>query len=143
MAGNEKYITVECPVCHKERQVHPYNTRRPKYTGLCQTCNKRKLAQGLNAQHGTTNGFRHEGYVFVKCPDNPRATREGFVKRAVLIMEQSLGRYLLSIEHLHHINGIRDDDRLENLTILTNSEHARLHAKARANIKNIYQMALA
>jgi hypothetical protein len=42
-------------------------------------------------------------------------------------MEQRLGRYLKHEEYIHHINGIRDDDRIENLQITSIGEHNRIH----------------
>ena len=35
--------------------------------------------------------------------------------------------YLEQHEHIHHINGIRDDNRIENLQIVTHVEHMRIH----------------
>lgn len=44
------------------------------------------------------------------------------------VMEQILGRKLAADEHVHHKNRIRSDNRPENLEVLTQEEHARLHA---------------
>lgn len=128
-----KMIVTKCPDCGTERMMRLSNYIRGNETGLCLSC--------FNKRHG--NGHKHEGYVFVKQAGHPRATKEGFVKRAVLVLETKLGRHLNRQEHLHHINGIRDDDRPENLTILTNGEHARLHMTAKPNIKNRYLMGTA
>lgn len=47
------------------------------------------------------------------------------------IMEKYLGRKLKRNEHIHHLNGIRDDNRLSNLIVLNETEHARLHNKTK------------
>jgi hypothetical protein len=44
-----------------------------------------------------------------------------------LIMERSLGRYLLPTELVHHINGDKQDNRLENLEIKSQSDHMKHH----------------
>jgi len=45
------------------------------------------------------------------------------------IVEQFIGRKLKSSEHVHHINRDPSDNHIDNLQIVSNSEHARLHGK--------------
>ena len=74
---------------------------------------------------------RQGGYILVYSPNHPNANSQGkgYVRRSRLVMEKKIGRYLDKKEIIHHINGIKNDDRPENLIILTNSEHLSLHHK--------------
>src|SRR3990167_610265 len=52
------------------------------------------------------------------------------------LMEMTLGRRLLTDEHVHHVNGIKTDNRPENLQVLNNIEHCLRHSDhGRKNIK--------
>jgi len=55
----------------------------------------------------------------LRTPEHPRAGKGNYVFEHIVVMEQILGRYLLPAETVHHRNGIRDDNRPENLELWT------------------------
>lgn len=75
-----------------------------------------------------------EGYVLVRVdPSHPRAfgprglRNFKYAYEHDLVMERRIGRHLTPNEIVHHSNGIRDDNRDENLTLETRGCHAREH----------------
>lgn len=62
------------------------------------------------------------GYVLLYEPKHPTATKVGQVLEHRLVMEQMIGRYLERHETVHHKNGIRTDNRPENLELWVNHQ---------------------
>lgn len=93
-------------------------TRR---ASLCRKC-RDTLSHGI--LHGCWRGgvtTDPEGYVWEWCPDDPRAKNGRYMRQHVLVMERHLGRKLRRGEFVHHINGIRSDNRIENLELWVRS----------------------
>jgi len=103
-------------------------------------CNKKtmgkrgKTGESLKGRFGQrSNGFRtgrsfDSGYVLVLVPpDHPIRTSRGYVLEHRLVMSESLGRPLSPHELVHHINGIKTDNRLKNLELTNRADHPRKH----------------
>ena len=69
-----------------------------------------------------------EGYILIWSPNHPFKNCNNYVLEHRLVMEKHLGRYLKLTEIVHHINGIVDDNRIENLQLFSNwQSHIRYH----------------
>lgn len=90
-----------------------------------------KKGQNLGKNHPLWKGGKYKtksGYIMSYVPNHPKACNNRIYEHR-LIIEQKLGHYLELNEMVHHINGIRDDNRIENLIVLKKSQHHSLHAK--------------
>lgn len=83
------------------------------------------------------------GYILIYAPKHPYATRK-YIGEHRLVMEKHLKRYLMKGEIVHHINGIRDDNKIENLMLFkSNSEHRTFHLNLfKFIIKNYFNIVL-
>lgn len=83
------------------------------------------------------------GYRYIYKPEHPYATKDGYVIEHRLVLEKKLGKILPKNVHIHHINGIKTDNRIENLMIFrNNSEHIKYHHKWFVKHVNKYKKAL-
>lgn len=97
---------------------------------------RKKISDARTIGYNGMNGFGHtkphgKGYVLAYAPQHPKAHRDGYVMLHTVIMERSIGRYLADNEEVHHINHIRDDNRIENLRLMDRDEHRALHSQER------------
>lgn len=73
-----------------------------------------------------------QGYIAIKVPKGHHLRQaHGYAYEHKLVAEQMLGRHLMSGEVVHHKNRDRADNQPENLVVLMNGDHVRLHAAAR------------
>jgi hypothetical protein len=75
--------------------------------------------------------WTHCGYRVMHWPGHPMAGRMGRIRVSRAIAAAARGRLLQPEEVVHHINGMKLDDRAENLIVLADQrDHALLHARA-------------
>lgn len=74
---------------------------------------------------------RKGDYNYAIVREHPNATKNGYVLEHRIVVENHLGRILGPEEVVHHKNGNRLDNRIENLEIMMVGEHESLHGKLR------------
>lgn len=133
--GNLWYIVCmklskRCPACSKW-----YRVRWPVLMKSRKFCSKHCAA---SYQMGHTFGVKHprwrggrsvasNGYILRRAAGHPDANKNKYILEHRFVMEEYLGRRLAKNEDVHHINGVKNDNRIENLIVLKKSQHTVLH----------------
>lgn len=100
-----------------------YEPRKPYLSELAKK--NRDLAH-KGKQSFAWKGGKHTdrfGYIQIWKPEHPNAKMGGYIHEHRFVMSEFLGRPLESWEFVHHRNGIKDDNRIENLELLVQKVH--------------------
>ena len=134
--------TLECLHCGKyfKMKRSRFNEGRGFY--CCFQCVLDSPRHAANVRKGLKRGkdhhfwkggrLHHQGYVLLMKKDHHRANAYGYVKEHVLVAEKTLGRPLDRNEVIHHINEIRNDNRVQNLYLFESiAAHQSYHINVR------------
>ena len=69
-----------------------------------------------------TKRTEKDGYVIMYYPEHPNSQKGGHLFEHIYVMSEHLGRPLKPNENVHHINGVKDDNRIENLELWSKSQ---------------------
>jgi len=128
---NKKYCSKACQVFHIRGEKH--HLWKPKETKQCVVCgtelphkrhqNQKYCSASCMSVARCGRITDKHGYIQIKDPDKKWGKNSAYIPEHRYVMEQHLGRKLEPFEQVHHINGVKTDNRLDNLSIVTLHTH--------------------
>ena len=112
-----------CPKCSKQTDRRPCQLcgrLKQRKSNVCRAC----YYQSKQYPYSKKKHLNKNGYIYVYYKIHPYADKSGRVLQHRMVMEKKLGRYLFPFENVHHKNGIRNDNRIENLELWTKVQPA-------------------
>lgn len=88
---------------------------------------KREKASNWKGGRKTTKA----GYTMILMPSHHRADKHGYVMEHIVIFERETGITIPNGCCIHHINGDKSDNRIQNLCMMTHSAHTIMHSTGR------------
>ena len=123
-----QYSIFECEACGKRvERIRKDGIKAKGCSHKCARIGKRRGAYNEKVEIS--------GYLYIYKPEHPNAIKRGYVAEHRLVAEGKIGRYLENDEVVHHINENKHDNRPENLQVMSNSDHVKLHAELKRRDK--------
>lgn len=123
----------KCQNCNELFYIPQYRIK----TGKAKYCSRKCLAAVHLKKYIPIYGFKKSQLPSKKYKCTQSFGRSTRLHRAVL--ENHLGRKLLTTEHVHHIDGNPDNNHISNLVILSNSDHGKISYVERQQISELSQ----
>lgn len=89
--------------------------------------NRRGIIGNKNPRWKGGRYLSYHGYDMIMSKGHPRADKDGYVYGHILVYEEYYKCCVLQWAAIHHINGIKNDNRIENLKGMMHSMHSSEH----------------
>jgi len=121
-----------CESCKKEVEKMTRDGLSANY------CSHKCYAKNREKRGPYKGKIVNKKYYYIYIPSHPHAigTRKLYVAEHRLLMEKKIGRYLTDKEIVHHVNENTLDNRIENLQLMTASDHVKYHKQKTKRLKN-------
>ncbi len=123
------YCKLKCDTCGIEFSRGSSEVKKAKKHYCDKKCYGKSIRGNNNPlynrrgekHHNWSGGKKNGQYKKIRIPEHPQSNYRGDILKHRVVMEEHLGRYLTPDEKVHHKNGVRDDNRIENLELFTTS----------------------
>ena len=116
------FIWAACEECSKERWVKAI--RGIPVSTICFHCaHSIKFRAENNPNWKGGQSFDRGGYIRISMPNHPRTDKRGYVLEHIWVWEKTHNKPLPEGYIVHHLNGIKDDNRPQNLFAMPKRKH--------------------
>jgi len=119
-----KKVWQECPDCKYQRWIDKRYYDQPNHTGRCNKCS---IEGSLNPKWTGGEYITSSGYKKILKKGHPLSDRDGHIFEHRYVVCEKYGTGALIDRVVHHIDGDKLNNNIENLEIMTMSEHTKHH----------------
>jgi len=116
-----------CEFCNKTFHPHQISNIARFCSAVCYGLHRRTLANKDFPQEGLKARISRYGYKILYHPDHPNSYSDGYILEHRLIANDMVGGGLLKTDQVHHINGDKLDNAINNLMVMSASAHKKAH----------------
>lgn len=110
-------MILKCKICGDDFKVSPSRSHAKYCSYKCSGLATKKRINGVSPNWKGGKTTHTNGYILIVSRDHPNRMMNRYMLEHRLVCEKFMGRYLYKTEVVHHVNGDKTDNRIENLMV--------------------------